>query len=414
MLHSLMSRLVRTGELTITYPSGKTIRYGDGTKPAADILVRDHRTLIAVATHPMLKLGEAYMDGGLQVTRGSIADVLEILMKNLGTAALSGPSSLLMGLRRLARRAQQFNPARRSRRNVAHHYDLPPALYDLFLDADRQYSCAYFTDLQMSLDEAQHAKKRHIIAKLALETGQEVLDIGCGWGGLGLSLCEAGAAKVLGVTLSSEQLAIARERAKAAGLEARVSFAMQDYRALQGQFDRIVSVGMFEHVGIGHYDEYFRSVARLLKPKGVAMIHTIGRSDGPGVTNPWIAKYIFPGGYTPALSEMLPAIERAGLQVCDVETLRLHYAMTLKHWRMRFCARWDEARAMLDERFCRMWEFYLAGSEMGFRHQGLVVFQLLLARDIEALPLTRDYMFDAERALALVPPQTQPGGRIAA
>jgi cyclopropane-fatty-acyl-phospholipid synthase len=257
----------------------------------------------------------------------------------------------------------------------------------------------------MTLEDAQAAKKRHIAAKLALKPGMRVLDIGCGWGGLALYLAELGAASVKGITLSQEQLAHARGRAQAARQSGRVAFALEDYRKTQGKFDRIVSVGMFEHVGIGHYGEYFTQIARLLSDDGVALIHTIGRSDGPGHTNPFIAKYIFPGGYTPALSEILPAIERAGLMVTDVETLRLHYAETLKEWRAQFTAHWKDAAQLYDERFCRMWEFYLAGAEMGFRHQGLVVFQLQLAKRVDALPLTRNYIDAFERTNQLPVPE---------
>ena len=306
------------------------------------------------------------------------------------------------GARLRLRRLAQFNPAGRSRRNVAHHYDIDGSIYDLFLDADRQYSCAYFKPQSAEddpLEEAQRLKKQHIAAKLDLSPGQRVLDIGCGWGGLGLYLAGLCDTRVKGVTLSQEQIAIARRRVAAAGLDKAIEFDLIDYRAVEGRFDRIVSVGMFEHVGINHYREYFDKVRSLLADDGVALIHTIGRSDGPGFTNPFIAKYIFPGGYFPSLSEMLPAVERAGLIVTDVEVLRLHYAETLKAWRERFMAQRAEAVAMRGEAFARMWEFYLAASEGAFRHQGLVVFQLQLARRIDALPITRDYIQINERRL---------------
>lgn len=274
-------------------------------------------------------------------------------------------------------------------------------LFRLFLDADQQYSCAYFARPNLSLDEAQIAKKRHLAAKLTLKAGQRVLDIGSGWGGLALTLAEEHGAEVLGVTLSTEQLADARARAEQRGLEGRVRFELQDYRDVAGVFDRIVSVGMFEHVGPAHYDTFFETVARLLNKDGVALMHTIGRFEPPGGGNAWIEKYIFPGGTIPSLSQIVPAVERAGLIVTDVEVLRLHYAETLRAWRERFAARRDDAKALYDERFCRMWEFYLAGAEAGFREGALVVFQIQMAKTQGALPLTRDYLTDFDRAAPL-------------
>jgi cyclopropane-fatty-acyl-phospholipid synthase len=294
---------------------------------------------------------------------------------------------------------RQFNPRPRARRNVEHHYDLDSGLYELFLDSDRQYSCAYFEQGEMSLEEAQAAKKRHLAAKLNLRDGLKVLDIGSGWGGLGLYLAKSAHVDVTGVTLSEEQLKSSQERARAEGLAKAVTFELCDYREVQGQFDRIVSVGMFEHVGVVHYRSFFEKIRELLSPNGVALIHSIGRFDGPASTNPFIDKYIFPGGYIPALSEVLPEVEHAGLLVADVEILRLHYAMTLRHWRQRFRASWHTAVELYGERFCRMWEFYLAGSETGFRYQNLMVFQLQLTKDQAALPLTRDYFHAAEQEL---------------
>jgi cyclopropane-fatty-acyl-phospholipid synthase len=301
--------------------------------------------------------------------------------------------------RYLIRRLKQFNPAGRARRNVAHHYDIDGTIYDLFLDQDRQYSCAYFEDGVIDLDQAQHAKKRHLAAKLAVGSGQHVLDIGSGWGGLGIYLAKNAACKVTGITLSSEQLRISNERAAREGLTRSVRFDLIDYRNVTGRFDRIVSVGMFEHVGVNHYATYFRKVRDLLTDNGVALIHTIGRSEPPSVTNAFIAKHIFPGGYIPALSEVTAAVERSGLIISDIEILRLHYAETLRAWRQRFLDNWDKARAILGEEFCRMWEFYLASSEASFRYQGLVVFQLQLVKAIGAVPTTRDYMFHEERRL---------------
>ncbi len=336
------------------------------------------------------------------VEQGSIADVLAIM---LGQNTDVPHWARLQGfIRYLARRFEQFNPRRRSRRNVAHHYDLDGRLYSLFLDADRQYSCGYFENPGQSLDDAQLAKKRHIAAKLVLdrERGDKdlrVLDIGCGWGGLGLYLAETAGADVTGVTLSQEQHAIANERAAEKGLSERARFDLRDYRDVEGPFDRIVSVGMFEHVGVNHYSTFFRKSAQLLAKDGVMLLHSIGRSEGPSRTSPWISKYIFPGGYIPSLSEVLPRIEQSGLLVTDIEILRLHYAETLKHWRERFLAHRAEVERIYDERFERMWEFYLAASEMSFREQNMMVFQIQLTRQQGVVPVTRDYIAREERRL---------------
>ena len=316
-------------------------------------------------------------------------------------------------LRYLARRLAQFNPRKRSRRNVAHHYDLDGRLYSLFLDADRQYSCAYFETPDASLDDAQLAKKRHLAAKLLLERDKRVLDIGCGWGGLGLYLAEITGADVTGVTLSSEQHGIANARAAEKGLADRARFNLQDYRDVKGPFDRIVSVGMFEHVGVGHYQEFFRKSAELLADDGVMVLHSICRSEGPGITNPWIAKYIFPGGYIPALSEVLPHIERAGLLVTDIEILRLHYAETLKAWRERFLAHREEAERIYDRRFVRMWEFYLAASEMSFREQNMMNFQIQVTKRQGVTPMTRDYIGREEQRLRATEGRSQAPLRLA-
>jgi cyclopropane-fatty-acyl-phospholipid synthase len=298
----------------------------------------------------------------------------------------------------MVRRLRQISSTVRARRNVAHHYDLNGRLYSLFLDRDRQYSCAYFRTGNETLEEAQTAKKHHIAAKLKLDRpGLSVLDIGCGWGGMALTLARDYGARVTGITLSTEQLNEARARAEAEGLSDRVKFELLDYRAVRETYDRVVSVGMFEHVGVNHYRTFFNVLKRVLKPDGVALLHTIGRSDGPGTTNSWIAKYIFPGGYSPALSETMLPIEKSGLLVTDVEILRLHYAETLRHWRRRFAANRDAIGTLYDERFCRMFEFYLAGSELAFRYQEHVNFQIQITREQTAAPLTRDYITDVER-----------------
>lgn len=402
LLHRLLKRVIVDGALRVTTASGQVISVGSTPphKPPISVRIASEAAQRRILLDPELKLGEAYMDGDLVMEEGSVADLLDLLMSQPATFNPSASAKVLYFARRLGRRAAQFNPRGRSQRNVAHHYDIDGRLYALFLDHDRQYSCAYFEHPGQSLDDAQLAKKRHIAAKLVLDRpGLSVLDIGSGWGGLGLYLAGTAGANVSGVTLSREQLGVARHRAAERGLADRVGFELRDYRDVEGPFDRIVSVGMFEHVGVDHFGEFFRKVHALLKSDGVMLLHAIGRSDPPGVTNPFISKYIFPGGYIPALSEVLTHVERSGLVVTDVELLRLHYAETLKAWRQRFLARWEEAVRLTDERFCRMWEFYLAASEMGFRHQGLNVFQIQLARRQEAVPLTRGYIEEAEGRL---------------
>jgi len=301
-------------------------------------------------------------------------------------------------LRHAVRRIQQFNPVGRARTNVAHHYGLSDVLYGLFLDADQQYSCAYFDHSGESLDDAQKNKKRHLAAKLLLDQPRlRILDIGCGWGGLALYLAAESGAQVTGITLSEEQFNVAQERARRVGLGDRVSFHLRDYRAQEGTYDRIVSVGMFEHVGVPQYPLFFRKVRELLTEDGIALLHFIGRANGPGSTNPWILKYIFPGGYSPAISEVVPVIERQKLFITDIEILRLHYAETLRQWRTRFAANRDKIKQIYDERFCRMWEFYLAGSEVAFRNEYQIVLQIQITKNQEAVPLTRDYITDWER-----------------
>jgi cyclopropane-fatty-acyl-phospholipid synthase len=349
------------------------------------------------------------MDRRLAVENGDITDLLSLLMLNLGKVHPSGLHKMIRRFRTLTRRFAQFNPAKKSKEHVAHHYDLNGHLYDLFLGRDKQYSCAYFSAPNETLEDAQIGKKRHIAAKLHLDRPDlKVLDIGCGWGGLALNLAQDCGADVLGVTLSEEQIGIARDRAEKAKLTDNCRFELVDYRALGGKYDRIVSVGMFEHVGAPYYDTFFAKVRDLLADDGVMLLHTIGRTDGPGATNAWIAKYIFPGGYVPAMSEAVAALERSGLIVSDVEVLRLHYAETLKEWRKRFTANRAEAAKLYDERFCRMWEFYLAAAEMAFRHDGQVVFQFQIVKDQHALPITRDYMLDAERTMRFAGTEQMP------
>ena len=395
VLDAILRRFITRGRLSVRYPDGALVTYtGLEDGPDARLEIRTARTLRRLVSDPALALGEAYMDGTFVPLGGTITDVLDVLLHNAMQGGAHPGATLHHMLRRRLRRWTQYNPAGRARRNVAHHYDLDDRLYALFLDRDWQYSCAYFPTGHESLDEAQEAKKRHIAAKLLLRPGLRVLDIGSGWGGMALTLARDYGVHVLGITLSTEQLARARARATQAGLDGRVRFELLDYRdpALAGPFDRIVSVGMFEHVGINHYDAFFRRVHGLLAPGGVALVHAIGRSAGPRTTNPWLSRYIFPGGYSPALSEVFPSVERSGLVVTDLEILRLHYAETLRHWRRRFAARRAEAAALYDERFCRMFELYLAGSELAFRRLDHMVWQLQVTRGADALPLTRGYM----------------------
>lgn len=373
-------------------PSGKLLHAGDGTGTPVRIAITDKAAMWRLLFDPDLAVGEAYMDGTLVVEDGDIYDFLALLLSNIGWR---GGTRFQLARRRLRQIVQtlRLNSPIKSKDNVAHHYDLSASLYELFLDADRQYSCAYYATPYDTLEEAQEQKKRHLAAKLLLQPGHRVLDIGCGWGGLALSMARMyKGVHVTGITLSEEQLAVARNRAAAEGLADRVDFQLIDYRHVEGNFDRIVSVGMFEHVGTRHYEEYFQTVANLLTNDGVAVIHTIGRAEGPNVTNPWFQKYIFPGGYSPALSEVVPAIEQVGLYATDVEILRLHYALTLRAWRERFLERRDAVADLYDERFCRMWEFYLAGSEATFQYGGHINFQIQVCKDINAVPLTRDYI----------------------
>src|SRR5579884_335035 len=400
LLQLLLTVFLRKGSFKLTTASGKTFTFGDGTGKPVAVRFTSRAAEWGILLDPELKLGEAYMDGTFIVEEGTIADVLAIALGQ-GTELPHWARPQWM-LRYIARRLAQFNPRKRARRNVAHHYDLDGRLYSLFLDADRQYSCAYFEHAEQSLDDAQLAKRRHLAAKLLMQKGKRVLDIGCGWGGLGLYLAEMTGAQVTGITLSEEQHAVANVRAAERGMSDRARFLLQDYRDAQGPFDRIVSVGMFEHVGVNHYDAFFRKCRDLLTDDGVMLLHSIGRSEGPGITNPWIAKYIFPGGYIPALSEVLPRIEKAGLLVTDIEILRLHYAETLKNWRERFLAHREEVERLYDERFVRMWEFYLAASEQSFRQQAMMNFQIQITKRQGVTPMTRDYIGREESRLRAI------------
>jgi cyclopropane-fatty-acyl-phospholipid synthase len=400
MFDRLLARGIRRGCLTLVDQTGRRQAFGHG-EPRVTVRVADRATDWALSFNPWLKVGEAYMDGKLTIQEGSLYDLIDIGYTNTGGIDNAAWRRVLSGFNILARWWHQHNPIGLARQHVAHHYDLSRRLFELFLDESMQYSCAYFLNPAMSLAEAQRAKMRHIASKLLLEPGQRVFDIGCGWGGLGIFLAKHCGVEVVGVTLSKEQHELATQRAKMAGVDRQVTFKLQDYRLETGSYDRIVSVGMFEHVGVKHYREFFSTVERLLKPTGVALLHAIGRRDGPGFTNPWLRKYIFPGGYSPALSEVVPVVEKTSMWITDIEVLRLHYAETLRCWRENFNRHRAEIARIYDERFCRMWEFYLIGSELSFRHDYNMVWQMQLARDIDNVPLSRDYMFDWERQTAV-------------
>ena len=390
--------LIRKGQLSIVDANGECHTIGDPSSgPSVTIRLHDRALHRRLLFNPRLAVGEAYMDGTLTVEDGGIYDFLDLYGLNSGTGSISSLDGWLTKTRMLWRRIIQLNNESRSKKNVAHHYDLSGALYDLFLDTDRQYTCAYYPAGEETLEQAQHAKKAHIAAKLLLEPGQKVLDLGCGWGGLGLYFADVENVDVTGVTLSQEQVLIAQNRANSSKHSARVRFELKDYRDVTGQYDRISAIGLLEHVGTPQYRGFFQKIFDLLADDGVALVHTISHMDEPYPTNPWLQKYIFPGGYAPALSEILPAIERANLWVTDIEVLRLHYAKTLADWRERFVANWERAASLYDERFCRMWEFYLAACEMTFRRQGHTVVQIQLAKSLDAVPLTRNYIAEQER-----------------
>jgi len=399
LLHAVFRRLIKKGVVTLIEADGSRHVFGAPDPAFPDITVRFHDTRVAfdIVRGPRLGFAEGFMDGRISFEQGDIMAFVGLIRTNNPWEKgldIEKKGPVRRAFKRAARRWNQINFRRQSKRNVAHHYDLSGQLYDLFLDRDRQYSCAYFTDPANSLEQAQDDKKAHIAAKLALSPGQKVLDIGCGWGGMALYLHKHFGVDVLGITLSEEQLAVARKRAADAGVSDNVRFELRDYRDLTGSFDRIVSVGMFEHVGVPNYREFFRKCHNLLKTDGVMLLHTIGRMGGPGSTDAFTRKYIFPGGYIPALSEILGGSEPNKMIATDIEVLRLHYALTLREWYRRTVEAREQIVALYDERFFRMWTLYLAGAATVFEHGGMVNYQIQYARSRRALPITRDYMIE--------------------
>jgi cyclopropane-fatty-acyl-phospholipid synthase len=395
----MIGKIVQTGSLRLVLPSGEIRSFGDGSEETIVVRIADVEAERAIVDDPALKLAEMYMDGRLIIETGNIFDLLSLLRRNGVRKAGNVRLAAKALARAISTQLSSRIPVNRNLQNVSHHYDLSAKLFDLFLDDDWQYSCAYFEPPGISLDEAQLAKKRHIAAKLLLEKGNRVLEIGSGWGGMAMYLAESEDVDVTGVTLSDEQLKVSRDRVARRGLSNRVNFELTDYQDVEGKFDRIVSVGMFEHVGVGNYHRFFRKVASCLDKKGVMVLHSICRTKPNFTTNPFIEKYIFPGGYMPSIAEVLPAVERAGLLIKDIEILPMHYAHTLRAWRERFVARKAEAIALYDERFFRMWEFYLAVSETAFRHDRLFIMQLQLARHQDAVPFDRTYIAAREALL---------------
>lgn len=397
LLSHMMGRFIQKGTLHVIDAKGKRYTFQGTSEPVATIQFHDPGLPLKLFRNPELHAGEAYMNGTLTFVDCSLTDFLGLFSINRGGMASYPLQNVLRKISRMLRSFQQHNPVGKAQQNVAHHYDLSRELYELFLDQDLQYSCAYFRDPDDTLETAQKNKLRHIAAKLELAPGQRILDIGCGWGGLAFELAARADVEVLGVTLSKEQHLVATKRAITLGLDKRVRFELLDYRKVSGPFDRIVSVGMFEHVGVSRYDEFFKNIFGLLKNDGFALLHSIGHMSPPGTASPWLRKYIFPGAYSPALSEVLAATERQHLWVNDIEVLRTHYADTLVEWNKRFQQNRQRIAELYDERFCRMWEFYLISAETMFRTGAQMVFQMQLSPTRDSTPLSRDYMVDIER-----------------
>jgi cyclopropane-fatty-acyl-phospholipid synthase len=396
-LSDMLKSFVKVGSLTVIDAEGKTHVFAGGPGPEATMRLTDPTLYRKLFFNPELHAGEAYMDGRMSFPGSNLRAFLTLFSVNRLSLGNQPMQKVLRRISRGLKRFQQANPVGKAQQNVAHHYDLGNAFYKLFLDTEMFYSCAYFRDEQETLEQAQRNKCRLIAAKLNLKPGQRVLDIGCGWGGLARYLAQIADVQVTGVTLSKEQHALAVDSMKVAGLDSRVSIQLKDYRELTGKFDRIVSVGMFEHVGVGHYGEFFAKVNDLMTDDGVMLLHSIGHMSPPGTASPWLRKYIFPGAYSPALSEVFPAVENNSLWVTDLEFLRVHYATTLRHWHDRFEKNRAAVAEMYDERFCRMWEFYLISAEMMFRTGSQEVFHMQLARKRDAAPIVRDYITDVQR-----------------
>ena len=384
--------LVKKGSLSVIDADGTTHKFGNGIGIESVVKLHDKSLHWKLAVNPGLYLGEAYMDGMLTLEVGNLNDFLAILAINFAVSKPTFLEKMEEKFAPLLQKIQQNNPIGQAQKNVAPHYDVSDKLYELFLDKDWHYTCAYYTSPDNSLEQAQQDKIKHVAAKLQLKAGMKVLDAGCGWGGNAMYLARTFGVDVTGVTLSGEQTAKATQRAKEAGLSDKVRFYQKDFREMTGEFDRVVSIGMLEHIGAGFYKQVFDKTRELLKPEGVALFHCIGRLDGPGTTSPWLRKYIFPGGYAPALSEVTKVVEKSDLLTTDIEILRLHYAYTLRDWQKRFRDNWKAAAAIYDEKFCRMWEFYLVSAEMDFRYLSTIIFQIQLTKDVNTLPITRDYM----------------------
>ena len=399
-LSNLLETFVKKGRLTVIDVDGSSHMFGSGEDgPSVVMRLHDKALRWKLFFNPELQAAEAYMDGGLTFEDGSDCyDLLTLFSINRGPLASHKVQGLLRRGWRAMRRRQQQNDVERAKRQARHHYDLSTELYKLFLDENLTYTCAFYRSPDDTLEEAQAAKLTRVIAKLGLKPGMSVVELGGGWGTLAILLAKEGV-NVTSVNVSPEQIKIAKQNAIKAGVAKRIDFVQKDYREVSGQYDRVVSVGMMEHVGIGHFKEFFGQVRALMKPDGYAFIHSIGRMTQPGTTSPFFRKYIFPGGYTPALSETFAELERQGLWVADMEVLRLHYYYTLRDWRKRFAANRDKARELYDERFCRMWEFYLGAAELGFLHGSNMVFQLLLARERDVVPLDRNFIVEAERKM---------------